>query len=65
MVYKNINYSISDMQGRVLIVNSLETIEDVVQNEALIDLGSLSPGTYRFAIKSDIGVDWSGKLIIK
>ncbi len=62
---KNINYSISDMQGRVLIVNSLETIENIKQNEALIDLGDLSPGTYQFTIKSNNGIDWSSKLIIK
>jgi len=62
---KNINYSISDMQGRVLIVNSLETIENIKQNEALIDLGDLSPGTYQFTIKSNNGIDWSAKLIIK
>ena len=46
-------------------MRNLETIDDVKQNEVLIDLGDLSPGTYQFTIKSDNGIDWSYKLIIK
>jgi hypothetical protein len=60
----NIFYTISDMQGRVLVERHLETKEHQKFSETMIDLQALSPGTYQFTIKSDNGIDWSAKLII-
>ena len=62
--YANLSYEISDMQGRSLVKRSLETIENTESNEVLIDLSSLSPGSYQLIIKSNNLKLWNSKLII-
>jgi len=62
--YMNISYSVSDIQGRIIKSNTLQTIKDVNSNEILIDLGGLSPGSYQITIKSNKTNLWSDKLII-
>lgn len=62
--YENLSYEISDMQGRALVNKPLETIEDVLSNEVLIDLQGLSPGNYHLVIRTNDMVLWNSKLII-
>ncbi|RLD65462.1 MAG: hypothetical protein DRI84_06770 [Bacteroidetes bacterium] len=62
--YINLTYSISDIQGRVLRTEVLETIEDANSKEVLIDLAILSSGSYQITIRSNDLVLWTEKLII-
>ncbi len=62
--YENLNYTISDMQGKVLKNKSLKTISDIASNEVLINLGDLSSGSYQIIIKSNGLTLWSEKMII-
>ena len=61
--FANMSYSILDMQGKMLITESLITIEDKVANEVLVDLSNLSNGSYQIIINTNNTALWSEKLI--
>ncbi len=62
--YINMSYTISDIQGRILVNNSLETFGEISTNEVLINLNKLSPGNYQIIIKTNERILWTEKLII-
>ncbi len=62
--YANMTYSIIDMQGRALRTIKIQTIEDIISNEVLIDLSNISPGSYQIIIKTNDLVLWNGKIVI-
>jgi hypothetical protein len=62
--FAQMSFSIVDIQGRILIHKPLKTIEDKDVNEVLIDLSSLSAGTYHILVNTNAKTIWSDKLII-
>jgi hypothetical protein len=62
--FAQMSFSIVDIQGRILINKPLKTIEDKDVNEVLIDLSSLSAGTYQILVNTNAKTIWSEKLII-
>jgi len=62
--YANLSYTISGMQGKVVIAKTLKTINKVNTNEVLIDLNGLRPGAYHFVIRTNNHILWNGRLIV-
>jgi len=62
--FAQMSFSIVDIQGRILMHKPLKTIEDKDVNEVLIDLSSLSTGTYQILVNTNAKTIWSEKLII-
>ncbi len=62
--YANMNYNITDMSGKTLLSGELKTIANAESNEELLDLGSLSPGSYTLEVRAKGLALWSQKLVI-
>jgi hypothetical protein len=62
--YVNMNYNITDMSGKALLAGEIKTVENAESNEELIDLSSLSPGSYTLEVRAKGLALWSQKLVI-
>jgi hypothetical protein len=62
--YANMNYNITDMSGKTLLTGELKTIANAESIEVIIDLGSLSPGSYTLEVRAKGLALWSQKLVI-
>jgi hypothetical protein len=62
--YKNLTYTISNMEGKVVEAGILPSNEDMESAEVIIGLTKLPNGTYSFDIKTAGVVVYSDKLVI-
>jgi len=62
--YKNLTYTISNMEGKVVEAGILPSYEDMESAEVIIGLTKLPNGTYSFDIKTAGVVVYSDKIVI-